>query len=79
MIGIAVSYAISLIVNIALPMILESAFESELPDGFQFSAIPLSLVLIAMGICLIVTILSGLRPAKRATEIDVLKAMRREM
>ena len=78
-IGIAVAYVISMIVNIALPMILESAFESELPDGFQFSTIPLSLVLIAMGICLVVTILSGLRPAKRATEIDVLKAMRREM
>jgi len=60
-------------------MILETVFEEELPAGLQFSYIPLSLIVIAVAICLIVTILSGLRPAKRATEIDVLKAMRREI
>ena len=78
-IGIVASYAISIIVNFALPMILETVFEEELPAGLQFSYIPLSLIVIAVAICLIVTILSGLRPAKRATEIDVLKAMRREI
>ncbi|WP_404407213.1 ABC transporter permease [Jeotgalibacillus malaysiensis] len=78
-IGIAVSYVISIGVNLALPMILEAAFEEELPAGLQFSSIPFSLVLIAVVICLAVTMLSGLRPAKRATEIDVLKAMRREV
>lgn len=31
------------------------------------------------GLILLVTILSGVRPAKRATKIDVLKAMRREV
>ncbi|AJD89896.1 hypothetical protein JMA_05790 [Jeotgalibacillus malaysiensis] len=79
LIGIAVSYVISIGVNIALPMILEAAFEEELPAGLQFSSIPFSLVLIAVVICIAVTMLSGLRPAKRATEIDVLKAMRREV
>ncbi|MFB1082768.1 ABC transporter permease [Jeotgalibacillus sp. JSM ZJ347] len=78
-IGIAVSYVISIAVNFALPMILEAAFGEELPAGLQFSSIPFSLVLIAVVICLGVTMLSGLRPAKRATEIDVLKAMRREV
>ncbi|TFE02193.1 ABC transporter permease [Jeotgalibacillus salarius] len=78
-IGIAVSYVISIGVNLALPLILESAFDEELPQGLQFSSIPFSLVLIAVAICLIVTMLSGMRPAKRATEIDVLKAMRREV
>ncbi len=79
LIGIAVSYVISIGVNLALPMILEAAFEEELPAGLQFSSIPFSLVLIAVVICLAVTMMSGLRPAKRATEIDVLKAMRREV
>jgi len=78
-IGIAAAYTISILVNLGLPMILEAVFDEELPPGLTFSSIPLSLILIAVVICLTVTILSGLRPAKRATEIDVLKAMRREI
>ncbi|WP_042142280.1 ABC transporter permease [Paucisalibacillus sp. EB02] len=78
-IGTIVAYATSVLVNIGLPMILEMAFGEEMPEGLQFSSIPLSLVLIAVTICLVVTILSGMRPAKRATQIDVLKAMRREI
>ncbi|SDK30441.1 ABC transporter permease [Sediminibacillus albus] len=78
-IGTIVAYVISFAVNIGLPLIIESAFNEELPPGLKFSMIPWTLVLIAVGICLVVTILSGLRPAKRATQIDVLKAMRREV
>ncbi|QGH33100.1 FtsX-like permease family protein [Gracilibacillus salitolerans] len=78
-IGTIVAYVISILLNIGLPWIIESAFEQELPEGFQFSSIPASLILIAAVICLIVTIISGLKPAKRATQIDVLKAMRREI
>ncbi|RKQ33215.1 ABC transporter permease [Oceanobacillus halophilus] len=79
LIGVAVAYATSALVNIGLPLILETAFDESLPEGLQFSSIPVSLILISVGICLLVTILSGLRPAKKATEIDVLKAMRREI
>ncbi|MEN2465871.1 ABC transporter permease [Ornithinibacillus sp. JPR2-1] len=78
-IGTIVAYVISIVVNIALPMILEMAFSQEMPEGLQFSAIPWSLVVIAVTICLVVTILSGTGPAKRATQIDVLRAMRREV
>lgn len=78
-IGTVVAYGVSLLVNIGLPRILQTAFDEELPEGLKFSSIPVTLVLIAVGICLVVTILSGMRPAKRATEIDVLKAMRREV
>ncbi|SFM29586.1 acetoin utilization transport system permease protein [Gracilibacillus orientalis] len=78
-IGTVVAFVISILLNIGLPRIIESAFGQELPEGFQFSSIPPSLILISVVICLIVTIISGLKPAKRATEIDVLKAMRREM
>ncbi|GAB3046255.1 ABC transporter permease [Virgibacillus ainsalahensis] len=78
-IGTAVAYIVSFFVNLGLPFIIETAFGEELPEGLQFSAIPGTLILIAVGICLAVTILSGIRPAKRATQIDVLKAMRREV
>ncbi|QTM98093.1 FtsX-like permease family protein [Sediminibacillus dalangtanensis] len=78
-IGTAVAYIVSMAVNFALPLILESISKEELPPELRFSMIPWSLVLIAASICLLVTVLSGLRPAKRATQIDVLKAMRREV
>ncbi|WP_163538937.1 ABC transporter permease [Gracilibacillus sp. YIM 98692] len=78
-IGTIAAYLISLLVNTGLPMILEAAFQESLPEGFKFSAIPLSLILISVGICLLVTIISGLKPAKRATQVDVLKAIRREI
>ncbi|MFB1051738.1 hypothetical protein [Paraliobacillus sp. JSM ZJ581] len=70
---------ISLFVNFIVPLIIEAAFQEELPEGFKFSAIPLTLVIIAIVICLVVTIISGSRPAKKATKIDILKAMRREI
>ncbi|MDL4840126.1 ABC transporter permease [Aquibacillus rhizosphaerae] len=78
-IGTIVAYIISFAVNIGLPLIIEMAFQEEVPEGLKFSSIPLSLVAISTGICLLVTIVSGSRPAKRATKIDVLKAMRREI
>ncbi|WP_053217435.1 ABC transporter permease [Virgibacillus senegalensis] len=79
LIGTVIAYIVSMAVNFGLPLILESAFQEELPPELRFSLIPWTLVLIAVGICLIVTILSGLRPANHATNIDVLKAMRREV
>lgn len=78
-IGTIVSYLISLLVNTGLPFLLEMTFDEPLPEGFQFSSIPLSLVAIAFAICLLVTLLSGSRPAKKATKIDVLSALRREL
>ncbi|MGN8647731.1 ABC transporter permease [Gracilibacillus sp. HCP3S3_G5_1] len=78
-IGTFVAFGISILLNIGLPLVIESAFNQDLPEGFQFSSIPVSLILISTIICLIVTIFSGLKPAKRATQIDVLKAMRREI
>ncbi|PXW89183.1 acetoin utilization transport system permease protein [Streptohalobacillus salinus] len=79
LIGTAVSYLISMLVNVGLPLILGTVFEDTVPEGFKFSSIPPSLVLIAFLICLIVTLVSGSRPAKKATRIDVLSALRREL
>lgn len=79
LIGTAISYLISFAVNLGIPLILEAVFDDQLPEGLKFSSIPWSLVAIAITICLVVTIISGSRPAKKATQIDVLKAMRRDI
>ncbi|MBT2661363.1 FtsX-like permease family protein [Bacillus sp. ISL-45] len=78
-VGTLVAYAISFIVNFGLPMIIKQAFGEEPPEGLIFSHIPYTLPIISFIICYLVTILSGLRPAQRATKVDVLQAMRREV
>ncbi|MBS8264295.1 ABC transporter permease [Mesobacillus boroniphilus] len=77
--GTLVAYAISIIVNFGLPLIIKQAFGEEPPEGLIFSHIPYTLPIISFIICYLVTILSGLRPAQRATKVDVLQAMRREV
>ncbi|MBS4206124.1 ABC transporter permease [Lederbergia citrea] len=79
LIGTVVAYGISYIVNLALPLVLTAVFEETPPKGLVLSHIPWSLTLISVSICLIVTLFSGWRPAERATRVDVLKAMRREV
>ncbi|WP_419887993.1 ABC transporter permease [Neobacillus niacini] len=79
LIGTIVSYGISYAVNIVIPLIIKQAFGEETPPELIFSDIPLSLPIICIVICYGVTILSGLRPAQRATRVDVLRAMRREV
>ncbi|MCL6574096.1 MAG: ABC transporter permease [Bacillus sp. (in: Bacteria)] len=79
LIGTVVSYGISYTVNFAIPIILKQAFGQEIGFDLVFSDIPPILPIISVSICYGVTILSGLRPAQRATKVDVLKAMRREL
>ncbi|MGM0874985.1 MAG: ABC transporter permease [Bacillota bacterium] len=79
-IGVVISYAISFAANMLLPIILNSATgggEGEM--DFTFSYIPVSLVLISGGISIGVAMISGLRPAVKATNINVLSALRREL
>ncbi|MEH7155059.1 ABC transporter permease [Neobacillus drentensis] len=78
-IGTVVSYGISYAVNFAIPLIIKQAFGQETDLNLVFSDIPLVLPIICVLICYGVTIISGLRPAQRATKVDVLKAMRREV
>ncbi|MFT8320013.1 MAG: FtsX-like permease family protein [Bacillus sp. (in: firmicutes)] len=78
-VGTIVSYAISYLVNFIIPIVVKSFFNEDIPTGFTFSYIPISLPLICITICYAVTIISGLRPARRATKVDVLKALRREI
>ncbi|MDR7235642.1 ABC transporter permease [Neobacillus drentensis] len=79
LIGTVVSYGISYTVNFAIPLIIKQAFGQETDLNLIFSDIPLILPIICIVICYGVTIISGLRPAQRATKVDVLKAMRREV
>lgn len=79
LIGTIVAYLISFIVNAGVPVILEQIFNEEIPSTLQLSSIPFLLVAISITICLIVTVLSGSRPAKQATNVDVLRALRREI
>lgn len=79
-VGVLISYGISYAANFAIPLILNSVAEGS-TDGveFTFSYVPPSLVLIASGISIGVAIISGLRPAVKATNINVLSALRREL
>jgi acetoin utilization transport system permease protein len=78
-IGGAVSYALSYVVNAVLPPILSSVIDAEVPAGFTFSSIPAGLTIASVAISLVVAMLSGMRPAARATRIDVLRALRRDL
>lgn len=77
--GTVVAYGISVAVNAGLPLLVSMAMSESLPEGFLFSVIPPYLALLACFISLAVAMLSGYRPAKRATTIDVLSALRRDI
>ncbi len=77
--GTVVAYGISVAVNAGLPALVSMAMGETLPEGFRFSIIPAYLALLACSISLAVAMLSGYRPAKRATAIDVLSALRRDI
>ncbi|MED3725707.1 FtsX-like permease family protein [Priestia filamentosa] len=80
-IGIIVSYIVSFGANAILPMILTSVLSEGADDSFHvtYSYIPLSLIIIAVVISAGVAVLSGLRPARKATKTNVLSALRREI
>lgn len=79
--AIIVSYAISFAANAILPYVVSFALSDEDLSSYEitFSLIPWSLVVIAGGISLAVAILSGLRPARNATKIEVIQALRQEL
>ncbi|RST72473.1 ABC transporter permease [Siminovitchia acidinfaciens] len=79
LVGTIVAYGISIAVNFSLPLVVENIFDEAPPENLLFSYIPWTLALISIAICLMVTVFSGWRPAQRATQIDVLQAMRREI
>ena len=79
--AVIVSYGLSYVINAVLPSIVSFALSEDTPDmaGITFSTIPVSLVLLAGGISIFVAVLSGWRPARKATKIEVIQALRQEL
>lgn len=79
LVGVGVAYLVSFGINSALPLIIQQVFDQSLEEVIQLSYIPPYLVLICVGLCISVAMLSGLKPATKATKIDVLRALRRDV
>lgn len=81
LIAVAISYVISFVANAALPLILKAATGEDAfgRNEITFSLIPWQLVLIASAISIGVAMISGYRPARKATKIDVIQALRQEL
>ena len=79
--AIVISYGVSIIANFVLPIIVTAALGEEDFGDIQvkFSIIPWQLVVIASTISIGVAMISGWRPARKATKIDVINALRRIM
>lgn len=80
-IAVIISYGISALSNYLLPIIVTSALGEEEIGEFNitFSHIPWQLIVIASIISIGVAIISGWRPARKATKIDVIQALRQEL
>lgn len=81
LLAIVISYAVSYLANWLLPMVVGAALGE---DGFTdlsitFSLIPWQLVLLASAMSIGVAMISGWRPARKATKIDVIQALRQEL
>lgn len=81
LLAIIASYVISFAANAVLPYIVAYAMSEDDLAGYDliFSHIPFTLVVVAGGISLGVAILSGWRPARKATKIEVIQALRQEL
>lgn len=81
LIAVAISYVISFAANAALPLILKAATGEDAfaTNDITFSLIPWQLVIIAAAISIGVAMISGYRPARKATKIDVIQALRQEL
>lgn len=80
-IAVALSYAISFLANWIIPEIVMGIIDEDgMGDvSVTISAIPWQLVVIASLISIGVAMVSGWRPARKATKIDVIQALRQEV
>ncbi|MTD31498.1 FtsX-like permease family protein [Planomicrobium sp. YIM 101495] len=80
-IAVVVSYGVSILANWIVPIIILSSLDGEGGEdvAITISTIPWQLVLIAAAISITVAMVSGWRPARKATQIDVIQALRQEM
>lgn len=80
-IAVILSYGVSIVANYVLPIIVFAALGEEDPVDIEivFSVIPWQLIVIASIISIGVAVISGWRPARKATKIDVIQALRQEL
>lgn len=80
-IAVTLSYAVSFLANWIIPEIVMSIIDEDgMGDvNVTISTIPWQLVLIASFISISVAMVSGWRPARKATKIDVIQALRQEI
>lgn len=79
--AVIISYGISILSNWLIPIIILSSLGEEDMGDFSIviSTIPWQLVVIASAISIGVAMVSGWRPARKATQIDVIQALRQEL
>lgn len=79
--AVVISYGISMLSNWLIPIIVMSSLGEDQPEDFTIiiSTIPWQLVVIASVISIGVAMVSGWNPARKATQIDVIQALRQEM
>ncbi|GKW46291.1 ABC transporter permease [Planococcus sp. NCCP-2050] len=81
--AILVSYGVSMLANWIVPKIIMSSLgedgEGMGDASILISVIPWQLVLISAVISIGVAMVSGWRPARKATQIDVIQALRQEL
>lgn len=78
-IGIFIAFVLSRMINWILPLIVEGIFQAEMPEIVQLSYIAPSLIIISFLLCAVVAIVSGMKPAVKATKVQVLQALRRDL
>ncbi|MEC3882798.1 FtsX-like permease family protein [Halobacillus sp. HZG1] len=78
-VGVVIAYLVSVGINMLLPLVIQQAFDQTIEETIQLSYIPPYLALICVALSIGVAMLSGLKPAKKATRIDVLSALRRDV
>src|SRR5690606_6358263 len=78
-IGVVVASAVGSLVNRLLPWILQTASGPTGIPNLRFTSIPAGLVVFSVALSIGVALLSGVRPAVRATRVDVLQALRRDL
>ena len=79
--AVIIAYGISMLANWLVPMIVMSSLGEEETGDFNIliSVIPWQLVAISAAISISVAMISGWRPARKATQIDVIHALRQEL
>lgn len=78
--AVVISYGISMLANWLVPIIVMRSLDEEGAGEMNvlISVIPWQLVVISAAISIGVAMVSGWRPARKATQIDVIQALRQE-